>query len=94
MMKFKHVKRGTEYEILDIINVEGKNWNDNDTVEIREASWCLTANFQFSGALTHPLITRRFQEGLIVIYCLLEGDAIYARPALEFFDGRFERVQL
>lgn len=84
-MRFKHKKRGTSYEILDIIDYSGtEDLMEGDIFGYWEDGEQFYADFQMSND--------NFVDGQIVLYYPLEGVGMYARPASEFFDGRFERI--
>ncbi len=91
-MRFKHINRGSEYEILDILQVKDQQLFEDDVFTFIEDGEEVETSFQFSRSLKHPLIKTYFDAGLVVIYYALDTGEMYSRPADEFFDGRFERI--
>ncbi len=82
-MKFRHKKRGTEYVLDDIINYMQIAAEGSDIVIERDGE---TEYFEFQCS------SGLFASGLIVLYYGYKDGHLWARPATEFFDGRFERV--
>jgi len=64
--KWRHKKRGTEYEIM-----------------------ADTASLQCAAA---PEFEQRFEDSAWIVYRSVDTGAVYLRLALEFLDGRFEKV--
>lgn len=85
-MRFRHKKRGTLYNIFDIQEYEGSALKHGDEYRYMQVSAYdyAFASFQNSG--------EPFTKGFVVLYYSESNGKDYARPALEFFDGRFERI--
>lgn len=77
---FKHVKRGTIYEALEIVYDVDINYKEGDIFTLGTPFGEIECQIQCS---TKP-------EASLVIYKPLgESFTFYARPETEFFDGRF-----
>ena len=87
-MRFRHKKRGSEYELFDIIYIPATPpadpYHDGDQFRYEEDGEPQVASFQCT--------SEWYGDGLVVLYYPRKDVGQYARPALEFFDGRFERV--
>lgn len=79
--RFKHKKRGSIYQALEIVYNVDTNYTEGDTFILGTPFGELPCEIQCS---TKP-------ESSLVIYKPVEGPfRLYARPESEFFDGRFE----
>lgn len=83
MGQFRHVKRGTVYTLLDIIQLPDTNYEEGDVAHYPTAFGFVPATIQVS---TQP-------ELKLCIYMPFQKVfELWARPVTEFFDGRFEQI--
>lgn len=88
-MRFRHIKRGTKYIVFDIVQYRGEKVLA-ETNEDTFGFYC-SPDGKLLSAEVQDMI---FQNDLVVLYYeeCAELDKYWARPASQFFDGRFERI--
>lgn len=106
MMRVRHVKRQTDYEVLSTFVTNVTGWSDEQEV------WISATNFGVFASLTRSIMpddqtqgamSATFQNSTnvtgvctLVLYSSVsdEGETkFWCREVNEFFDGRFERVE-
>jgi hypothetical protein len=85
-MRFRHLKRGTNYIVFDLIQHKGPPVVEPQPYEFYRSQDGRTLIAHTQGSI--------FEGDIVVLYFAecAELDKYYARPATEFFDGRFERI--
>jgi len=80
--RWKHVKRGTEYEVIGVGKMQTENWH---TTSLEEYQLCGDVRWE------REVDASADMREVVIYRCLADG-SLWVRPREEFYDGRFVQV--